>query len=201
MDRRISIKEMAPQISRWILVALLSFLLSSCSWVSSPDVDEFIEQQEVDYYEYLDIAPLREVEDRLTSAFSEQVDWGEYDGTTLAQSINAIKSEFEWLNQKIIKGDRILYYDAVVANEKVNYFWGQARKILDDISLAGAVDSDTSLIYHFVRKDIQTRLVMWNSSLELAKADIDGKIKAYDAAQLKLFIDSVKPLVGKLSFL
>lgn len=180
---------------------LLLVLFTGCSMFSSAPVDEYMEEQEIDYYSYMDIAPLREVEDRLTSAFADQVDWDNYDQKALVDAITAIKSEFEWLKLKVVKGDRIVYYEAKVANDKVNYFWGVARKVLDDISINGEVDEDTSLIYHFVRRDIQRSLISWTQSLERAKSDIDGKIKAYDAAQVKAFVESVEPLIGKLPFI
>ena len=173
----------------WLILLLI---LPGCS----PPTAKFIRDQEVAPVTYIDIAPMREVEDRLTKAFAEQVDWDTYDDELIVRGIATIKAEFEWLSQKAQANGSLSFYDVVVANEKVEYFWGKVRGELDEIVMNGEVDSDTSLIYYYVRRDIEKSLLKWKLSVKEAEANIDAKIGKYDVDQIKEAFDMLKPFLS-----
>jgi hypothetical protein len=176
----------------WILILLL--ILAGCS----PPTAKFIRDQRMDPVTYIDIAPMIEVEERLTKAFAEQVDWDLYDDEIITSSISAIKGEFEWLSRKAQIQGSLSYYDTVVANEKVDYFWSQARKELDEIVTNGEVDTDTSLIYYYVRRDIEKALLEWKMTVKTAEASIDAKIGQYDVEQIKKAFNMLKPFLATI---
>lgn len=175
-----------------LLWLILLLILPGCS----PPTAQFIKEQQVAPITYIDIAPMREVEDRLTKAFAEQVDWDIYDDALLKTGISTIKAEFDWLSHEAQKTGSLSFYDVVVANKKVLYFWGLVRDELDEIVTNGEVDSDTSLIYYYVRRDIERALMEWKMSVDAAEADINAKIGKYDVDQIKKAFDMLKPFIA-----
>lgn len=178
----------------WLIILLLT--LPGCGMFSSAPVGEFIAEQQMAPVDYFDIAPLQEIEDRLTKAFAEQVDWDEYDGKAITAALDAVKAEFSWLVYEAQTTGYLTYYDVLVSNKKVNHFWTIAEKGLDEIVTDGAVDSDTSLIYFYVRRDIRAKLSAWNNSVDQAGEAISDKIRRYDVDQIKAVYDSIKPLIA-----
>lgn len=176
-------------MKRLLLLTVLLFALSGCS----PPTAQFIRDQEMAPVEYLDIGPTAEVEDRLTRAFAEQVDWDNYDAEVIVKGISTIKAEFEWLSVKAQSQGNLSFYDVTVANEKVEYFWVKVKNEVDQIVTNGEVDSDTSLIYYYVRRDIEKALMAWRQSVKAAEASIDAKIGKYDVDQIKQAFEMLQP--------
>ena len=162
----------------------------------SAPINEYMEQEQISMGSYSDLGVSNEMKSRLSVAFKTQVDWGEYDGRTAEMALGAMEAELLWLKRSVSETGSLNFYAANESRKKLQFWAAQLFGVLDKISMDGVVDTDTSLIYYFVRKSVYEKLQALTLSLNKAEANINSKASAYTVDQFKDLAENLIPFVS-----
>ena len=180
------------------LMLIVLLMLPGCSLFQSAPFSEYVQQDPILMSGYLDLGITPEMKDRLSREFRKQVDWDEYDGVSAERALGAIDAELIWIRHSLTTTGTLTYFSADESSKRLQYWTGELFTVCDQISIDGAVDEDTSLIYYFVRSRVKQNLHNLSVSLSNTEASINKKANQFQVDQFKQLAEDMIPFFSSL---